>query len=691
MLLQLTQLLSQILQMPVYSIGLLISAGFLVGYAVTAASRREEPTIEQGLKELQAQNLELQETLRGQKDAYARLERRHVEQHDEWTRLRSLHDRLDDALKSHHLDQLSLEEGLSTLTEIRQRALRDMETERQLRLAAEEQSQIAMRREQRARDELAEALAQQASLRNQRDQLATASTSTEQILHDLARVQQDHEALLHALHTASRYVDDGPDVSQGWSASAAATLLTRLESQVKQHDQTLELLRQERQEAIIRMDNERLQREALEKILREREASGQILGSSSAELGAIRSTLADAQQELQVAREQLEILSSERDNMLMTMEQNQQLIQALQVDLESHRRAFATIERQRDEVRQQLAKLAGQPAAAEASMDLQQRLRELRLEYGTAQQQLTEMQQQLAEYHQNLRRADVEADRLRAQRDEIISDLRAEQEERQAQAAILDQQVRKLHQVSSELKALQDSQEELVRLRLQVAELQNQARSHVVDQPVFTTSESGEGTSYRHDLEHTVAELRQQLREAQLAARDTYERRVADTRTVPTGTPTLRAAASPNLLPDPRMTRGRDHAPTGILARLRQQTGALESVIPHGDGEQGESSNHLQPGHPEEGQWHLDPLLGLIYSCPPRQIDFLTQIDGMSAAHARALNELGVYSFRQIMEWGPTQIAAFSERLGLAEQIQQDDWIGQARRLCQPLNNTQAA
>jgi predicted flap endonuclease-1-like 5' DNA nuclease len=690
-LLQLSQLLSHILQMPVYSIALLTSAGILVGYALTASLRREEPTIEQGIKDLHAQNLELQETLRGQKDAYARLERRHVEQHDEWVKLRGLHDRVEAALKTHHLDQVSLEEGLSTLTEIRHRALRDMETERQLRLAAEEQSQIATRREQRAREELAEALESQAAMRQQRDQLVAASSATDQMLHELARVRQDHEALLQALHSANRHAEGGIDATQGWSATAAASLLTRLESQVKQHDQMMEILRQERQEALIRMENERLQREALEKIIKERESTHGLLGNVNQDLIGLQENLSAAKTDLLEMRDQVELLTSERDSMLVTMQQNQQLVQALQVDLDSHRRALDTIERQRDDARQQLAKLSAQPAAAELSLDLQQRFRELKLEYGTAQQQITEFQQQVAEYHQGIRRAEIEVDRLRSQRDEILSDLRAEQEERKAQSTILDQQVRKLHQVSSELKLLQDSQEELVRLRQQVVELQSQVRPRAAEPAAVQPAEEQPGSPiYRHDLEHTVAELRQQLREAQLAARDTYERRVSDARTTSVATPTLRAAASPNLLPDPRLPRGRDHAPTGILARLRQQSGALES-IQHEEPLSVEIADAAEDQRSANGQWHLDPNLGVIYTQPPSQIDFLTQIDGISAVIARSLNELGIYSFRQIMEWDSAKIAAFSARLGLDGEIQHDDWVGQARRLCQPLSSHQAA
>ena len=65
-----------------------------------------------------------------------------------------------------------------------------------------------------------------------------------------------------------------------------------------------------------------------------------------------------------------------------------------------------------------------------------------------------------------------------------------------------------------------------------------------------------------------------------------------------------------------------------------------------------------------------------------REIDDLTRIVGIGKVFQQALNELGVYSFRQIANFGPSDIArvnvVLKENKG---RMEQDDWIGQAKEL----------
>ena len=65
-----------------------------------------------------------------------------------------------------------------------------------------------------------------------------------------------------------------------------------------------------------------------------------------------------------------------------------------------------------------------------------------------------------------------------------------------------------------------------------------------------------------------------------------------------------------------------------------------------------------------------------------REVDDLTRIVGIGKVFQRALNDLGVYSFRQLANFGPSDIArvnlALKENKG---RMEQDDWIGQAKEL----------
>lgn len=82
----------------------------------------------------------------------------------------------------------------------------------------------------------------------------------------------------------------------------------------------------------------------------------------------------------------------------------------------------------------------------------------------------------------------------------------------------------------------------------------------------------------------------------------------------------------------------------------------------------------------ENTELRSDNLLGKLYTAPPLRCDDLTAIRGVDAAIRDELNSLGVYTFGQVMEWDHTSIAEFGNRLG-NNQIVEQDWVGQARRL----------
>lgn len=67
---------------------------------------------------------------------------------------------------------------------------------------------------------------------------------------------------------------------------------------------------------------------------------------------------------------------------------------------------------------------------------------------------------------------------------------------------------------------------------------------------------------------------------------------------------------------------------------------------------------------------------------PEQEVDDLTKIVGIGKVFQHALHSLGVYSFRQIAKFGPSDIArvnmALKENKG---RMEQDDWIGQAKEL----------
>ena len=67
---------------------------------------------------------------------------------------------------------------------------------------------------------------------------------------------------------------------------------------------------------------------------------------------------------------------------------------------------------------------------------------------------------------------------------------------------------------------------------------------------------------------------------------------------------------------------------------------------------------------------------------PVQEVDDLKQIIGIGKVFEGALNELGVYSFRQLANFGIADIARVNAKLKeFKGRMEQDDWIGQAKEL----------
>ena len=67
---------------------------------------------------------------------------------------------------------------------------------------------------------------------------------------------------------------------------------------------------------------------------------------------------------------------------------------------------------------------------------------------------------------------------------------------------------------------------------------------------------------------------------------------------------------------------------------------------------------------------------------PPKEVDDLQKIVGVGKVFEQALNELGIFSFRQIAEFNVGDMARVNKELKeFKGRIEQDDWIGQAKEL----------
>lgn len=79
------------------------------------------------------------------------------------------------------------------------------------------------------------------------------------------------------------------------------------------------------------------------------------------------------------------------------------------------------------------------------------------------------------------------------------------------------------------------------------------------------------------------------------------------------------------------------------------------------------------------GVVRMDSSRGIVFTEAPESKDDLKLISGIATVLEKRLNEFGIYTFKQIMDWQPAEIEEFSRLLTFKERIERDDWQGQAR------------
>ena len=118
---------------------------------------------------------------------------------------------------------------------------------------------------------------------------------------------------------------------------------------------------------------------------------------------------------------------------------------------------------------------------------------------------------------------------------------------------------------------------------------------------------------------------------------------------------------------------------TEMLNEMASQRGGFEdaAVISFTQAMKQRSEASFNPEY--GGIVRMDSTRGLVFTEEPESKDDLKLISGIAKVLENRLNEFGIYTFKQIMEWKPNEIEEFSRLLTFKERIERDDWQGQAR------------
>ena len=79
------------------------------------------------------------------------------------------------------------------------------------------------------------------------------------------------------------------------------------------------------------------------------------------------------------------------------------------------------------------------------------------------------------------------------------------------------------------------------------------------------------------------------------------------------------------------------------------------------------------------GRMRRDANRGMVFTEAPETSDDLKRISGIAEVLEKRLNDFGIYTFKQILEWKPHEIEEFSRLLAFRDRIDRDDWQGQSR------------
>lgn len=123
------------------------------------------------------------------------------------------------------------------------------------------------------------------------------------------------------------------------------------------------------------------------------------------------------------------------------------------------------------------------------------------------------------------------------------------------------------------------------------------------------------------------------------------------------------------------------HERAAVLARLANSRTVAEpdaTVISFAKAMQRRQEEATNYDQEYGGLTSQHSVRGLVYTEAPESQDDLKRISGIAEVLEARLNDYGIYTFKQIMDWNPQAIEEFSRLLSFKDRIVRDDWLRQA-------------
>ena len=389
-------------------------------------------------------------------------------------------------------------------------------------------------------------------------------------------------------------------------------------------------------------ENEKLRSE-LKQFRSESELQRSELESATAELTFLRAELDSERTAHKSTRSDIAVLETEKNS-------NWEMLQSLRTE-------FGKTESARFELQEANMALSSRLASIQSDHSQQsQKIESLEAEAGRIEESRLELQNRLVELQSRLREQDDTIRSLHDEREQVKATLGDYQQKNEG----LKNQIQQSEIQESELRT------ECVELTQRVADLE---RLRLDDQSTLK------------NVSEENAHLMIRLSEVENAEDAEFVARQATSRLTSVTAQRDKAMEQVRIL-------------TSQVAGQRSQIEELQELVRetnfprlHTDVENRVTEFTKQYG----GTARIDTEMGLVFTQAPDVKDDLKRIYGVAQVLEKRLNEFGIYTFRQIMEWDQRAIEEFSDLLTFKDRIHRDSWLEQAKRLHEEKYDRRAA
>ena len=648
----------------------LVFAGMLIGYFLWYRDRSEE---EQLRLTLERDNEELRTSLKLSHNSHALLDERFSRQKgqlnvlqqlcDDWSASREQSER-DRALLEIEVEEKRnrLEETVAELQQFKQTKI---ELEDQVHELNQQHLKNLSGVEQSWREK--HAVVESRLIQKEKDWKAAVgkserlSGSLHQAEAKIAEFKSEIEANKKLLETATKNASGLKQeyVSLESSLAESSNLLKRSRaesatalSEKKVAEESLMALQEQHEKLIAESNELRSQLSAMESWEQETGSLKQALENSHEKLLSVVNQRDHALQAEKNTASLAAGLQHRIDNQESTIhglrEKQKDALEGLQREMQLRSKLESTIEVQRQELESRIN---------EQKQQLKVRSREL----------VSQLEQKQAGYQSQLHAFNQSIEKLTAERDSLRDELQQTQNNLKETKAEIGRYEHKTQQLTGKVNELETVCGRIGELERLLAERNEHAAQ--------LSAESENLRAKAQDTEAHLHDLRTQI--DQYAASQSQFEDLRSGFTVQLDSIKTKLRASEETIRTLRRERA------GVLARLANYRTIAEpdaTVISFTQAmAQRKKSDDGDYDREYGGHTRHDDVRGMVYTSEPETRDDLKRISGIAEVLEARLNDYGIYTFKQVMEWKPAAIEEFSRLLAFRDRIERDDWKGQAK------------